>query len=132
MPSILRTHKKSSKNTRNKTAFRLDFQEYEFILSGRDSIIIENFCPKGNSAPEQDFTPIFLAHARLYTFAEMRLVHSLRNLALHKLHKTLMCFRLYDHRVGDIVELARYALRIRPWCRQIGEREDGRTEAAGG
>ncbi|KAJ4373979.1 hypothetical protein N0V83_002718 [Neocucurbitaria cava] len=109
IPSTLRPLKKSTKSKRNKMAFRLAFQSQKFFLSGPDSTMIENFRPEGNSAPEQDFVPVFLAHARLYTFAEMRLVYPLRNLVLHKLYKTLMCFQLYNHRVGDIVELARYA-----------------------
>jgi hypothetical protein len=42
----------------------------------------------------------------------MRLIHPLKELALHKLHKlhrTPMDFQLYNQRVGDIVKLARYA-----------------------
>jgi len=71
--------------------------------------MLDRFLPTENSAPEQDFTPVFLAHARLYTFACMRLIDPLKRLALHKLHQTLLKFKLYDRRVGDVVELARYA-----------------------
>lgn len=52
---------------------------------------------------------MFLAHARLYIFAEMRLVYPLKTLALQKLHKSLMSFQLYNQRVGDVVKLARCA-----------------------
>ncbi|KAJ5052612.1 hypothetical protein J3E72DRAFT_365024 [Bipolaris maydis] len=49
------------------------------------------------------------AHARLYCFAHLRLIMPLKALTLHKMHKTLMNFKLYTKRVGDIIELARYA-----------------------
>jgi hypothetical protein len=71
--------------------------------------MLDRFLPTENSAPEQDFTAVFLAHARLYTFACMRLIDPLKRLALHKLHQTLLKFSNYDRRVGDVVELARYA-----------------------
>jgi hypothetical protein len=71
--------------------------------------IIEESKPKSNSAADQDFTPVFLAHARLYTFADMRLIYPLKGLALQKLYMTLSAFQLYHRRVGDIVKLARYA-----------------------
>jgi hypothetical protein len=57
---------------------------------------------------KQDFTPVFLGHARLYAFAHMHLVAELRYLALHKLHQTLKRFTLYASGCFAIVELARY------------------------
>jgi hypothetical protein len=71
------------------------------ILSGCD--------PVANTSSDQDFTNVFLAHARLYTFAEKYLIEPLKQLTLHKLHKTLVAFDLYESRVGDVLELARYA-----------------------
>ncbi|EUC32209.1 hypothetical protein COCCADRAFT_99288 [Bipolaris zeicola 26-R-13] len=73
------------------------------------TVMLVTFEPKHNIAPNQDFTPVFLGHARLYTFACMRGVDPLRRLTLHKLHRTLLGFQLYSRRVWDIVELARYA-----------------------
>ena len=58
---------------------------------------------------DQNFTPVLLAHARLYCFAHLRLIAPLKALTLDKLHKTLLNFKLYAKRVGDIIELARYA-----------------------
>lgn len=52
---------------------------------------------------------MFLAHARLYSFADLRLVHPLKNSALHKLQKTLLAFQLYPKRIGDVIKLVRYA-----------------------
>jgi hypothetical protein len=77
--------------------------------SAPKSLILQHFEPKPNSAVGQNFTPVLLAHARLYCFAHLRLITPLIALTLDKLHKTLMNFKLYKERVGDIIELARYA-----------------------
>ncbi len=52
---------------------------------------------------------MFLAHARLYVFADKYGIESLKHLSLHKLHKTLITFTLYKARIRDVIELARYA-----------------------
>jgi hypothetical protein len=79
---------------------------------------IRDLYPKDQQTPvpgvtkptEQSLAPIFLAHARLYSFAHMRLVTLLEALTLSKLHEALLAFRPYCYLfVGDIVELARYA-----------------------
>lgn len=57
----------------------------------------------------EDYTPVFLAHARLYTFADKYGITTLKVLCLQKLHQTLVKFTLYTARIGDILELARYA-----------------------
>jgi hypothetical protein len=44
----------------------------------------------------------------------MRLIQPLRSLTLHKIHIKLKGFRLYDQRVGDVLELARYAYEYGP------------------
>jgi len=76
---------------------------------GPKALILQQFEPKTNSAMNQNFTPVLLAHARLYCFAHVRLIAPLKALTLHKLHKTLTGFKLYTQRIGDIIELARYA-----------------------
>ncbi|KAH6620345.1 hypothetical protein C7974DRAFT_231870 [Boeremia exigua] len=75
-------------------------------------------------SPSLGFAPAFLAHARLYTFADMRMVYPLKKLALHKLHKALVGFEPHVDRLGDVVELARYAY-------EHGEdrSEDGKIDA---
>ena len=70
--------------------------------------ILESFIPKSNQTSEDIFAPVFLAHARLYCFAHVRLIKPLEVLVLGKLHKTLMEFKLFSERVGDVLELARY------------------------
>lgn len=83
-------------SSRNSFAERYPLYSNEFNAGGT----LESFGLQFNASSEQDFTPIFTAHARLYTFADMRLVEPLKNLAFNKLCKTLMGFRLYDQRVG--------------------------------
>lgn len=62
-----------------------------------------------NTSATDDYTGVFLAHARLYTFADKWLVYPLKGLVLEKIHKTVVNFRLYPQRLGDVVKLARYA-----------------------
>jgi len=62
-----------------------------------------------NSSPTEDYTTVFLGHAELYVFAEKWGIESLKPLALHKLHKTMLSFTLYAARQLDIVQLPRYA-----------------------
>jgi hypothetical protein len=70
--------------------------------------IIATFTPESNTTATQDFTPVLLAHARLYAFAHAHLIAPLQALALDKLHRTLLDFKLFAGRIGDVVELARY------------------------
>ena len=57
----------------------------------------------------EDYTDVFLCHARLYVFADKWDIGPLKRLSLHKLHRTLSVFNLYKERVGDIVTLMRYS-----------------------
>ena len=92
------------------TQLRTQFNSRNYLNDGGPKgLILQHFEPKPNSAVNQNFTPVLLAHARLYCFAHLRLIASLKALTLDKLHKTLMDFKLYTKRVGDIIELARYA-----------------------
>jgi hypothetical protein len=102
--------KKKGRETDDMSTLRSKFQ-IRTNAGGKapNADMLKEFEPKSNSSADQDFTPVFLAHARLYTFADMRLIYPLRSLALDKLHKTLTGFQLYNQRVGDIVKLARYA-----------------------
>lgn len=93
-----------------RTTLRTQFNNRNYLSNGDPrALILQHFEPKPNSAVEQNFTPVLLAHARLYCFAHLRLIEPLKALTLHKLHKTLMGFMLYEERVGDIIKLARYA-----------------------
>ncbi|MCJ1243638.1 hypothetical protein MMC30_000835 [Trapelia coarctata] len=68
-----------------------------------------NTSPRTNESANEDCTPIFLGHARLYVFAEKYDIKPLRAAALNKLHRTLSTFKLYEARYGDIVALIRYS-----------------------
>jgi hypothetical protein len=57
----------------------------------------------------EDYTDVFLCHARVYAFAEKYDISVLRTLALAKLMRTLETFNVYGTRVRDIVCLAQYA-----------------------
>ncbi|KAL5400401.1 hypothetical protein PMIN03_012405 [Paraphaeosphaeria minitans] len=94
----------------SRTLLRTQFHSRNYLNDGGPkALILQHFEPIPNSAVDQNFTPVLLAHARLYCFAHLRLIAPLKALTLHKLHKTLMNFKLYTKRVGDIIELARYA-----------------------
>lgn len=89
---------------------RATFESRTYLSDSEPSAwMLSNFSPKGNSSATQDFKPVFLAHARLYTFADMHLIEPFKRLVLHKLHQTLIKFELFERRIGDVVELARYA-----------------------
>jgi hypothetical protein len=87
------------------TTLRYRFRTRKYI---RDVIPSTN-TSNTNSTTDRNYTPVFLAHVRLYTFADMRLIYPLKALVLHKLQQTLLGFPLCDQRVSDIVNLARYA-----------------------
>jgi hypothetical protein len=107
-PANLKKKKKGPRSTG--AILRSSFQRRTYLWEqAPDAILRASYEPKPNTDATQDFTPVFLAHARLYTFANMRLVDSLKDLTLDKLHKSLVGFQLYPERVRDVVELVRYA-----------------------
>ena len=68
-----------------------------------------SFHHRRNRESCEDYTDVFLCHARLYVFADKWDIGLLKQLSLHKLHQTLSVFTLYKERVGDIVTLMRYS-----------------------
>ncbi len=64
--------------------------------------------PRRNQSPEEDYTDVFLSHARLFVFADLYDIQPLRKLALEELHAVLAIYTLYQMRTGDIVALLRY------------------------
>ena len=64
--------------------------------------------PRPNSSNPEDYSEVFLGHARLYVFAEKYDVSLLKILAMEELHATLAVYTLYQERTGDIVALLRY------------------------
>ncbi|KAF1958763.1 hypothetical protein CC80DRAFT_524204 [Byssothecium circinans] len=113
---------KGKKGKNNKAKLRTRFNNRKYFEGGHEpkTEILASFIPQANTAANQDFTPVLLGHARLYTFADMYLIEPLKSLALHKIHQTLLNFKLYHARIGDIVELVRYA-----YDRDTYEKKDG-------
>ena len=64
--------------------------------------------PRSNLRPQEDYTEVFLSHARLYVFAEKYDIQALKKLCHHKLQYTLVIYTLYPERVGDITTLLKY------------------------
>lgn len=62
-----------------------------------------------NKAPEEDYTDVFLSHARLYVFADYYDIKDLGKLSLYNLGTALEEFKLYVGRTNDVTELLRYA-----------------------
>lgn len=68
-----------------------------------------SFHPRTNCESCEDYTEVFLCHARLYVFAEKYDIAPLKKLSVNRLHQTLSVFNLYKERVGDIVDLMQYS-----------------------
>jgi hypothetical protein len=64
--------------------------------------------PQKSQESCEDYTEVFLCHARLYSFAEKYDIAPLCRLSLKKLHCTLTEFTLDDDCQGSIIELMRY------------------------
>lgn len=66
------------------------------------------FSPRKNAEGCEDYTPVFLCHAKLYVMADTYDIPSLKQLSLHRLHATLKEFTLFPSRFNDIATLAKY------------------------
>lgn len=59
----------------------------------------------------EDYTKVFLCHARLYTLADMYDVQSLKRLSSHKLVEIIYRFKMFPGRIGDITTLISYVFK---------------------
>lgn len=108
--SAFTTKKSKTPKPSKKSIFRKDYRSRIYLPRKEyEAKTTDQFKPQPNTMEEQDFAPVFLAHARLYAFAHMRMVDYLGALTLDKLHDTLTNFQLFENRVSDVLELARYA-----------------------
>ena len=64
--------------------------------------------PRSNSNSQEEYSEVFLGHARLYVFADKYDIQILKILAMEELHAALAVYTLYQERTGDIVALLRY------------------------
>lgn len=67
------------------------------------------FTARKNTESCEDYSRVFLSHARLYTLADKYDIPELRNLSIHKLYVSLKEFALYADRMGDIIGLVKYS-----------------------
>ncbi|EFQ99282.1 hypothetical protein MGYG_02295 [Nannizzia gypsea CBS 118893] len=84
------------------------FSEKDYPLPECCVELRERFAIFSNVSADQDYTPVFLGHARLYVVADKYGIQSLKDLVLCKLYKTLKNFTFFHTRVGDIISLIRY------------------------
>jgi hypothetical protein len=106
------TSKKKSKTKTYRSKSSILRQEFDnkFYDTETTASVAKSRCKiRGNERLEEDYTPVFLGHARLYVFAEKWGIDALKTLTLYKLHKTLAAFKIYEARRGDIVELVKFA-----------------------
>ncbi|KFY17974.1 hypothetical protein V492_00224 [Pseudogymnoascus sp. VKM F-4246] len=99
--------KKAKKSSKSR-ALRDSFDRKDFDIQTPRLGALHRCKVRPNSSAEEDYTSIFLGHARLYVFADKWGIEDLKTLTLHKLHQTLLTFTLYSARRGDVVELVRY------------------------
>ncbi|RDA92664.1 hypothetical protein CP533_3733 [Ophiocordyceps camponoti-saundersi (nom. inval.)] len=60
---------------------------------------------RANKCQAENYTEVFLAHARLYIFSDRYGLERLAQIALLKLHKLLLRFHFFKERAGDLVPL---------------------------
>ena len=101
--------KAKKKEKKKKSSSRLHTSLKESFVSEYDSWSPDvPSGPRSNLYPQEDYTEIFLCHARLYVFAEKYDIQPLKKLCYQKLQRTLAIYTLYPERVGDITTLLRY------------------------
>ncbi|GBF61547.1 hypothetical protein TMEN_4051 [Trichophyton mentagrophytes] len=83
-------------------------EDQQYLLPERCTQFTEQFEPFSNVTDDQDFTPVFLGHARLYVIADKYCIEALKELVLFKLHTTLKGFTLFPKRIGDLVKLIQF------------------------
>lgn len=66
------------------------------------------YTPRKNEKSFEEYSEVFLSHARLYTLADKYDIPDLGKLSLHKIYVSLKEFTLYPSRVGDVINLASY------------------------
>ena len=79
--------------------------EESFKYKYQRSVQLNFPLPRENCNATEDYTNVFLCHARVYVFADQYDVQSLKSFALEELHLALANYILYPERTGDIVAL---------------------------
>jgi len=107
-----RDRKKSKKMSRMGLYDHLGSPESTLWTKFKDRrypISVPQYKPDKNFEVCEEYSKVFLCHAQLYVFADKYDISDLKDLSLHKLHRTLVEFTVFPQRVGDIVDLIRYS-----------------------
>ena len=103
--TVERPHNNDGTSSRSRKALKKSFINRQPTV--RQQAI--SICPpRTNQSSNENYTEVFLSHARVYVFAEKYDIQLLKALALDELHGTLQNFSLYPERTGDIIALLRY------------------------
>lgn len=97
---------KKTKTAKTSHELKLSFLRREYTVR-REVISIPP--ARANRVKFENYTEVFLSHARLYVFAEKYDIQALKTLALEELHNTLKIYTLHRRRTGDIISLLRYS-----------------------
>lgn len=84
-----------------------DFKDMDYSVHVPAMEFFKSCKPRSNYSFE-DFTPVFIAHAELYVFAEKYGISVLKQTTLHKLHKTLAIYTINATDISAIIELIRF------------------------
>ena len=97
--------KKKKKGETEKASLKETFVRRQYDW---DDVPLGPVPTRSNKGPEEDYSEVFLCHARIYVFAEKYDIQHLKVLALRKLQQVLAIFTLYQERVGDVLSLLQY------------------------
>lgn len=70
--------------------------------------LADPYLPLANTGASEDYTEVFLCHAKLYILGDLYDLPALRQLSFHRLYATLRAFVLYPSRMTDIATLTSY------------------------
>ena len=93
------------KRRRTTSSLKEEFLYRTYSISPGNGALSE---PRTNERDREDWTDVFLSHARLWSFADRYDVVNLQRLTLHLLHRTLTVYTLHEKRVGDILTLIQF------------------------
>lgn len=86
-----------------------DFSGLSYCPNSPRQPLINAYKIAKNTSRLEDCAPVFLAHTRLYVFADKYGIEILKCLALDKLHETLVGYNFFNDKCEDIVELVRFS-----------------------
>lgn len=69
---------------------------------------VPTFVPRKITESCENYSGVFMCHAKLYVIGDKYNIPELCQLSLHRLHVTLCCFELYPSRYDDIAIVTRY------------------------